>query len=110
VHEEVELREEQVTIGRRPVEERLSEADLEGSDILQERVIEVSQLREEAVINKEAVVREELVVNKTVERRTEQVEGTVRRTEVEVEDLPGSEAGDRSAFGGFEGGGGDRNG
>jgi uncharacterized protein (TIGR02271 family) len=110
VREEVELREEHVSIGRRPVEERLSEADLAESEILQERVIEVSQIREEAVINKEAVVREELVVNKTVERRTEEVEGTVRRTEVEVEDLPGSETENRSAFGGFDGGGSDRNG
>jgi len=110
VREEVELREEHVTIGRRPVEERLSDADLKDNEILQERVIEVSEVREEAVIHKEAVVREELVVNKTVERRTEQVEGTVRRTEVEVEDLSETEArtGGGSAFTGFEGGDGDR--
>lgn len=107
VHEEVELREEHVSIETRPVEERLTEADLAKSEVLQERVIEVSQVREEAVIKKEAVVREELVVNKTVERHTERVEGTVRRTEVEVEELPGSEgrAQDRSAFSGLDGDG-----
>ena len=100
VQEQVTLREEHIDIERRSVEERLSDADLEAGEVLQERVIEVSEMKEEPVITKEAVVREELVVNKTIEQHTEQVEGTVRRTEVEVEETPG----ERPAFGGFGGG------
>ena len=97
VTEQVELREEHIDIERRPVEERLSDSDT--GDLLQERVIEVSEMAEEAVVTKHAVVREELVVNKTVEQHTEQINDTVRRTEVDVEQIPGEE---RSAFGGFD--------
>jgi uncharacterized protein (TIGR02271 family) len=100
-HEQIELREEHVSIERRPVEERVSEADLEAGGILRERVVEVSEFKEEPVVSKEAVVREELVVKKTVEQHSEQINETVRRTEVEVEDLSGSDR--RSAFGGFDG-------
>jgi uncharacterized protein (TIGR02271 family) len=101
VHEQVQLREEHVSIERRPVEERISEADLESGGILRERVVEVSELKEEPVVSKEAVIREELVVKKTVEQHSEQIDESVRRTEVEIQDLSGS--GERSAFGGFEG-------
>jgi uncharacterized protein (TIGR02271 family) len=88
VQEEVRLREEHIEVERRPAEERLSEADVAARGVLKDRVIEISQMREEAVVTKEAVVREELVVNKTIEERTERIEETVRRTEVEVDDLP----------------------
>jgi hypothetical protein len=52
---------------------------------------------EEAVVAKEAKVREELVVKKTAEEHVENIDETVRRTEVDVEEGL-SQSGDRSAF------------
>ncbi|HYI49932.1 MAG TPA: YsnF/AvaK domain-containing protein, partial [Allosphingosinicella sp.] len=104
VHEQVNLREEHVSVERRPVGERSAVAGLSGNneDTFRDRTIEMTERSEEAVVAKEAQVREELVVKKTAEERTEQIDDNVRRTEVEVdENLRGSE--DRSAFGGFGG-------
>jgi uncharacterized protein (TIGR02271 family) len=70
----------------------LSEAEIAESGLLQERVIEIGEMREEAVVSKQAVVREELVVRKDVEERTERVAETLRRTEVDVERLEPREA------------------
>ena len=100
VHEEVSLREEHVSVERRPVNERLRAGDLKGGDAFEERSIEMTETAEEAVVAKEARVREELVVRKTAEEHVENIDETVRRTEVEV-DEGFREAGDRSAFGGF---------
>ena len=44
-------------------------------------------MAEEPVVQKRARVREEVVVGKETKQRTEQVRDTVRRTEVEVEQL-----------------------
>jgi stress response protein YsnF len=65
----------------------LSEAELAESGLLRERVIEIGEMREEAVVSKQAVVREELVIRRDVEERTERVSETVRRTEVDIEQL-----------------------
>jgi hypothetical protein len=100
VVETIELLEEQTTIERRPVNRRLSEEEIVASGLLQDRVIEVAEMREEAVVTKEAFVREELVVKKTVEKRIEQINDTVRRTAVEMErlepELAGADEGARS--------------
>jgi stress response protein YsnF len=64
--------------------------------MLQERTVEMTEMAEEAVVAKEAHVREELVIKKTAEQRTEDVEDTVRRTEVEVDE---GRSGDRPAMG-----------
>ncbi|HZG09535.1 MAG TPA: YsnF/AvaK domain-containing protein [Allosphingosinicella sp.] len=102
VHEQVALREEHVSIERRPVGETLDRGALgSDSDLLRERTVEMTETAEEAVVEKQAHVREELVVKKTAEQRTEQIDDTVRRTEVEVDETRGGE--DRSAFGGFSG-------
>lgn len=69
----------------------LSEAEIAESGLLRERVIEIGEMREEAVVSKHAVVREELVVRKDVEERTERISDTVRRTEVDVEQLESEE-------------------
>ena len=61
-------------------------SDLNDSDLLQERSIEMRETSEEAVIGKEARVNEEVVVQKTVNERTENVEDSVRETRVEVDD------------------------
>ncbi|QPQ54469.1 YsnF/AvaK domain-containing protein [Allosphingosinicella flava] len=96
VHEQVSLREEQVSVERRPVDQRLSSADLSSGDMLREHDIEMTETAEEAVVGKEARVREELVVRKTAEERVEDIEETVRNTEVEVDEGLRE---DRPAFG-----------
>jgi hypothetical protein len=65
----------------------LSEDEIAQGGLLQDRVIEIGEMREEAVVSKQAVVREELVVRRDVEERTERVAETLRRTEVDVERL-----------------------
>jgi stress response protein YsnF len=87
VMQEVELREELARIEMRPSARPISEQELEKARLLRERVIEIAQVREEAVVSKEAFVREEVVVSKATERRIEQIHETVRRTEVETEEL-----------------------
>ncbi len=99
VHEQVTLREEHVDVERRPVSgERLSSA--EASGLMQDRTIEMTETAEEAVVAKEARVAEEVVVRKTAEEHVEQIDDTVRRTEVDVQEG----GADRSAFG-FQGDG-----
>jgi uncharacterized protein (TIGR02271 family) len=105
VQEEVTLREEHVQVERRPVEQSggtASSAATPSGDMLQDRTIEMVERAEEAVVQKVANVREEVVVTKTAEERTEQIQDTVRRTEIDVEEGARG-AGDRSAFGGFGG-------
>lgn len=84
VHEQVSLREEHVQVERRPVDGKLGVAD---ADAFRERSFEMTETAEEAVVAKQAHVKEELVVRKDVEERVEQIDDTVRRTEVEVDDL-----------------------
>jgi uncharacterized protein (TIGR02271 family) len=87
VQEQVELLHEQAHLERRPVNRRVSEEQVAQGGLLQERVVEITEMREEAVVTKEAFVREELVVTKSIHRRLEQINETVRRTEVETERL-----------------------
>lgn len=76
----------------------VSEAEIAESGLLRERVIEIGEMREEAIVSKQAVVREELVVRRDVEQRTERIAETLRRTEVDVEQLePEAPAGGESA-------------
>lgn len=84
VEETVNLREEHVHVERRPVDRPVSEADL---NKLHDQTIEVTESAEEAVISKDARVVEEVVVSKDVETRQEQIHDTVRRTDVNVEQL-----------------------
>jgi uncharacterized protein (TIGR02271 family) len=87
VQEQVELLHEETHIERRTVDRRLTDEEVSQGGLLQERVIEIAEMREEAVVTKEAFVREEVVVTKSVHRRVEQIDETVRRTEVETERL-----------------------
>jgi uncharacterized protein (TIGR02271 family) len=86
VSESVELRREEATIERRPVDRPATEADLAA---MQERTIEVTEMAERPVVSKTARVVEEVVVGKQVSSETQTVEDTVRRTEVEVERVGG---------------------
>jgi uncharacterized protein (TIGR02271 family) len=95
VHEQVNLREEHVSVERRPVHETLREGDLNRGDIFQDREIELTERAEEAVVAKEAHVNEEVVVRKTAEERVEQIDDTVRKTEVDVDEGRGAFGFDR---------------
>ena len=82
VEEQVELRQERVSVERRPVDRELAP----GEAAFQERTIEAVERGEEAVVSKTARVTEEIGIRKDVERETETVRDTVRKQEIEVED------------------------
>jgi len=82
VSEQVGLREEHVSVERRPVDRAATGTE----NLFKERVIEAEERAEEAVVAKEARVKEELVIRKEADQRTQTISDTVRRTEVEVED------------------------
>lgn len=86
VETQVNLREEEVHIERRPVNRSATSADLAA---MKNGVIEVTETDEEAVVSKQARVVEEVVINKEVKERTETIRDTVRRTDVEVKNLEG---------------------
>jgi len=86
VEEQVRLRSERVNIERRPVDRPATEVDI---DAFREGTIEVTERHEEPVISKQARVIEEVVISKDVEEHTETVRDTVRRTDVEVEEMSG---------------------
>jgi stress response protein YsnF len=85
VEEQVRLRDETVTVERRPGGLVEGSTDVP-ADAFRERTIEVTETDEEAVVSKTAHVRETVVVRKDVEERAQSVRDTVRRTEVEIED------------------------
>ncbi|MDB5545253.1 MAG: hypothetical protein JWO64_2402 [Hyphomicrobiales bacterium] len=82
VHEDVNLRQERVSVERRPVDRAVGGA--EGA--FKDRTIEATETSERAVVNKEARVTEEVVLHKDAQTRTESINDTVRKTKVEVED------------------------
>lgn len=84
VEETVTLREEHVTVERRPVNQPVDATNMEA---FKEGVIEVTEMGEEAVVSKQARVVEEVVVGKEVTEHQETLRDTVRRTDVEVEQL-----------------------
>ncbi|PCC67682.1 protein of unknown function [Nannocystis exedens] len=81
VEEQVSLREEHVTVKRRPVDRPATGEDL---NAFRESTVEMTEYAEEAVVAKEARVVEEVVVGREVETHTETVRDKVRRTDVEV--------------------------
>lgn len=87
VNENVTLREEHVRVERRPVDREATAADLNQKD----QTIELRETSEEAVVGKTQRVVEEVVVSKEASERTESIQDTVRKTEVEVENLNGED-------------------
>src|SRR5215217_2725878 len=85
VEESVRLREEKVTVERRPVDRPATDADFATAA---KEVIEITETAEEPVVTKRARVVEEVVVHKDVTEHTETVRGTVRHTDVEVKREP----------------------
>jgi uncharacterized protein (TIGR02271 family) len=90
VEEEVRLRDEEVHVERRPVNRPATAEDLKN---FREGTVEMTEMHEEAVIGKEARVVEEVNIHKHAGEHTERVRDTVRRTEVDVEKIPGGKSG-----------------
>lgn len=82
VHEQLRLRNERVEVERRAVDQPLSAAD---GDAFRERTVEMTARGEEAMVDKEARVVEEVVVRKTADEEVRDIDDTVRRTDVEVD-------------------------
>lgn len=85
VEENVRLHEEHVRVERHPVDRPITDADLKS---FKQGTFEVTERAEELVVNKQARIVEEVVVSKQVAEHTEAVRDTLRRTDVEVEQLP----------------------
>ena len=86
VEEQVRLREEHISVDRRPVDRPADGA------AFQDRTIEARATSEEAVISKDVRVVEEIGLRKEASERVETVRDTVRHTEVEIEDGTASTA------------------
>ena len=84
VEQQVTLRDETIKVERRPVDRAATGAD---TNVFNEQAFELTETDEEAVVAKETRVIEEVVIGKTVEERTETVKDTVRRSDVEVEEI-----------------------
>ena len=88
VEESVRLREERVTVQRTPVNRPATSADL---NAFQDGQIELTEHAEVPVVAKTANVVEEISVGKDVTERDELIQDTVRKTEVDVENLTSTE-------------------
>lgn len=86
VEEQVTLHEETVHVERRPVNRDASSANLAD---FKEQTIEMTETGEEAVVSKRVRVIEEVVIGKTATDRTETVRDTVRRQDVDVQNIQG---------------------
>ncbi len=62
--------------------------DEQSTDIYREGTFEVCERAEEAIIDKQARVVEEVHIKKDVQERTENIQDTVRRTDVDVAQIP----------------------
>ena len=87
VEENVTLHSEKVVLDRRPVTDGRPV-----SDSFSEKSIEMMETAEEAVVSKTAHVYEEVGLRKEAKDRVETVHGTVRKEEVEIEQIPGKES------------------
>jgi len=87
VNEQVTLREETVNIERRQVNQPVDAGAFD--QLSKTGTIEVREHDEQAVVSKEARVVEEIVINKEVEQRTETIQDSVRRTDVDIEQVGG---------------------
>ena len=84
IEESINLREEHVIVERAPVNRPATEADLTN---FPEGEIEITEHAEVPVVAKEARVVEEISLEKEVEERNEVIRDTVRRTDVDIENL-----------------------
>lgn len=83
VERDIELREENIRIERRPADRPATDADLSA---FREGTIELTETREEPVVRKDTRVVEEVIVGKDVNTTRHTVRDTERRTDVRVEE------------------------
>jgi uncharacterized protein (TIGR02271 family) len=95
VEESLRLREERVSIQRTPVNRPATEADL---NAFQGNQIEVIQHAEVPVVAKTANVVEEISVGKDVTEREEVIHDTVRKTDVQVDNIDSANATTRTGL------------
>jgi uncharacterized protein (TIGR02271 family) len=88
VKETVRLREEHVGAERRSADRVLSAEEAEAA--FKEKTVEMMGTREKAEVRKEARVVGEVALTKETKERQQTVTDTVRRTDVEVEEIEGS--------------------
>ena len=86
VQEQVTLHEEHVEVERHPVNRAVAASD----NAFQDKAFEVTETDEVPVVAKSARVVEEVVVGKTASDHVETVTDTIRRTDVEVENIDGA--------------------
>ena len=86
VEESVSLHSEKVILERHPVTDGRPVVDASFG----EKVIEMTETAEEAVVSKTARVVEEVGLRKEVSDRVETIHDTVRKEEVEIEQIPGT--------------------
>jgi len=84
VEETINLRDETVTIERRPLDRIASDADLKE---LADSRIEMIETIEEPVVSKEAHVKEEITISRKFVDHQEKIRDKVRKTEVDIEGL-----------------------
>jgi uncharacterized protein (TIGR02271 family) len=84
VEETVRLREEHVVVNRQPVNRAVTDSDFA---TFKEGEMEITERAEEAVVSKQARVVEEVSIGKQVQEREQVVSDTVRRTDVDVEEI-----------------------
>lgn len=84
VEEHLRLREEHINVERRPVNRPANEQDFATFKEGETTMVEHAEV---PVVNKEARVVEEVSLNKETEERDETVRSTVRKTDVEIDDL-----------------------
>ncbi len=84
VEEQVSLRDETIRVERHPVDRAVEASD---TNVFNEQTVELTETDEEAVVAKETRVIEEVTVGKEVAQRTEAVSDTVRRVDVDIEEL-----------------------
>jgi stress response protein YsnF len=86
VEKQVGLRDETIHVQRRAVDRPVSVSDV---SLFKERSFEMTEVHEEAVISKTARVIEEVVMGKEVAEKIETSRETLRRTDVQIEEVPG---------------------
>ncbi len=95
VQEQIRLCEEHAIVERRPVDRVASPGEIDALS-MQDRELEIRERAEQAVVGKTARVVEEVRVGKEVTGHTETIEDTVRRSDVDIEQLTAQQAAQRN--------------
>lgn len=88
VAQQVGLRDETIRVQRRPVSRSVADE----RELFKERSVEMTEVDEEAVVTKSARVIEEVVIGKDVAEKMQTIREKLRRTDVQIEDVPGVRA------------------